>query len=410
MPRRIYSGAGYLRFVIKRFKQDRCLQVAGSLTFTTLLALVPLITVALAAFAAFPVFSEFSAELKTLIWSNLVPEAAGKVISVYLRQFTEYATRLTALGIFFLVVTSLMLMFTIDRALNSIWRVTRPRPLINSLLIYWALLTVGPILIGASLSMTSWLLTTSLGFTKQLPELGVLLIKLTPVLLSTIAYALLYLTVPYRYVPVTHALTGAIVAAVATEAMNRGFALYIAHVPTYKLVYGTFASIPIFMLWVYLSWLVVLLGAVIAASLPNWRGEVDPQMRAPGYQFYHALQILRALYQSLETGELTNLPRLRKQLHLGIEDIEEVLQHLSTIGWVRKAAGEGWVLARDAAQLTVADVYRLFVFDPQNAHPIAANRGIPEALLHNLLDKEEMKTSLKTLFAEGENASKTATI
>ena len=407
MPRRIYSGAGYLRFVIKRFRQDRCLQVAGSLTFTTLLALVPLITVALAVFAAFPVFSEFSAELKTFIWNNLVPEAAGKVISVYLKQFTEHAARLTTVGIVFLAVTALMLMLTIDRALNSIWRVTRQRPLLNSLLIYWAVLTVGPLLIGASLSLTSWLLTFSLGFTQQLPALGVFLIKLAPVLLSTIAYVLLFLTVPYRYVPVSHALAGAIVAAAATEAMNRSFALYITHVPTYKLVYGTFASIPIFMLWIYLSWLVVLLGAVIAASLPNWRGEIGAQERAPGYQFYHALQILQALYRSLDTGVLTNLPQMRKQLRLGIEDIEEVLQRLSAVGWVRKAAGEGWVLARDAAQLTVADVYRLFVFDPQRAYPKTADHGIPEALLHNLLDKEEMKTSLKALFTEGNNASKT---
>lgn len=409
MPRRVSSGASYMRFVLKRFRQDRCLQVAGSLTFTTLLALVPLITVALAVFAAFPVFSDFSAELRTLIWNNLVPDAAGKVISVYLRQFTEYAARLTALGIIFLVVTSLMLMLTIDRALNSIWRVTRPRPLINRLLIYWAVLTVGPILIGASLSLSSWLLSVSLEFTKQIPALGVFLIKLTPVLLSTIAYALLFLTVPYRYVPVSHALAGAIVAAVATEAMNRGFAIYVTHVPTYKLVYGTFASIPIFMLWVYLSWLAVLLGAVIAASLPNWRGETDPQQRAPGYQFYHALQILRALYQSFKTGEVMNLPQLREQLRLSIEEIEDALQRLSTIGWVRKAAGEGWVLARDAEQLTVADVYRLFVFDPERAHPKTADCGIPDALLQSLLDKGEMKTPLKTLFTEGENTSKTAT-
>ncbi|MGH8754966.1 MAG: YihY family inner membrane protein [Burkholderiales bacterium] len=397
-----------MRFVLKRFRQDRCLQVAGSLTFTTLLALVPLITVALAVFAAFPVFSEFSAELKTLIWDNLVPSAAGKVISVYLKQFTEHAARLTALGIIFLVVTALMLMLTIDRALNSIWRATRQRPLINSLLIYWAVLTVGPILIGASLSLTSWVLTFSLEFTKQLPALGVFLIKLSPVLLSTIAYALLFLTVPYRYVPVSHALAGAIVAAAATEAMNRGFALYITHVPTYKLVYGTFASIPIFMLWVYVSWLVVLLGAVIAASLANWRGEADPQKQAPGYQFYHALQILRSLYQSLKTGEVASLPRLRKQLRLGIEEIEDVLQRLNAASWVRKAAGEGWVLARDAEQLTVADVYRLFVFDPQHAHPKTADSGFPDTLLQNVLVEGEMKTPLRTLFTEGKNASKTA--
>ncbi|HUL40746.1 MAG TPA: YihY family inner membrane protein [Burkholderiales bacterium] len=409
MPRRIYSGSGYLRFVWKRFKHDRCLQAAGSLTFTTLLSLVPLITVVLAVLTAFPVFSNFSAELRTFIWNNLLPEAAGKVVTVYLKQFTEHAARLTALGIIFLGVTALMLMLTIDRTLNTIWRVTRPRPLLNRLLIYWTVLTMGPLLIGASLSMTSWMLTTALGFTKQLPAMELFLLKLTPLLLSTVAYALLFLTVPYRYVPVNHAFAGAIVTAVGFEAMKRGFAFYIAHVPSYKLVYGTFASLPIFLLWIYLSWLVFLLGAVIAASLPNWRGDVDPEQRAPGYQFYHALQILRALIQSLKTGDVMNLPKLHKQLRLGIEEIEDVLQRLSTANWVRKAAGEGWVLVRDPEQLTVADVYRLFVFDPPRAHPRMPHSGIPDTLLQDMLEQGEMKIPLKTLFSEAGSGVSQAT-
>ncbi|MGH8744479.1 MAG: YihY family inner membrane protein, partial [Burkholderiales bacterium] len=383
MPRRIYSGASYLRFVLKRFRQDRCLQVAGSLTFTTLLALVPLITVSLAVLATFPVFSEFSAELKAFIWNNLVPQAAGKVISVYLKQFTEHAARLTTVGIVFLGVTALMMMLTIDRAFNTIWHVTRLRPLLNRLLIYWAVLTVGPLLIGASLSLTSWLLSVSLGYTHQmLPELGVFVLNTTPVLLSAIAFTLLFVTVPYRYVPISHAFTGALVSAVAFEFMKRGFAFYIAHVPTYKLVYGTFASIPIFLLWIYLSWLVILLGAVIAASISNWRGDVTIREQVPGYQFYYALRVLQVLYQSLKTGDVTNLPKLRKQLQLGVEDIEDALQQLNRAGWVRKAAGEGWVLARDPETLTVGDVYRLFVFNPVRAHPMLGS-GLPDAFLHN---------------------------
>lgn len=408
MPRRIYSGAGYLRFVWKRFKQDRCLQVAGSLTFTTLLALVPLLTVALAVLAAFPLFAEFSAALKAFIWNNLMPQAAGKVVSVYVQQFTEHAARLTAVGGGFLVVTALMLMLTIDRAFNAIWRVTRPRPLINRLLIYWAVLTVGPLLIGASLSLTSWVISISHSFTRETPELNVLLLNLAPVALTALAFTLLFLIVPFRYVPIWHALAGAVVSAAAFEFMKRGFAFYVTHLASYKLVYGTFASIPIFLLWIYLSWLVLLLGAVVAASLANWRGGVTLEERAPGYQFYHALQILRALYQSLKTGEVVNLPRLRNRLRLGVDEIEDVLQRLSAANWVRKAAGEGWVLARDAEQLTVADVYRLFVFDPQHAHPETADSGFPDTVLQNVLVEGEMKTQLKTLFTESENASKTA--
>jgi len=406
MPRRIYSGAGYLRFVLKRFRQDRCLQVAGSLTFTTLLALVPLITVALTVLAAFPLFAEFSAELKTLIWNNLMPQAAGKVVSVYMKQFTEHAARLTAVGGGVLVVTALALMLTIDRAFNTIWRVTRPRPLINRMLIYWAMLTVGPLLIGASLSLTSWLVGVSHGFTRETPELEVLLLNLAPAALTALAFTLLFLIVPFRYVPIWHALAGAVVSAAAFEFMKRGFAFYVTHLASYKLVYGTFASIPIFLLWIYLSWLMVLLGAVVAASLANWRGEVTLEERAPGYQFYHALQILRALHQSLKTGEVVNVPRLRNRLHLGIEEIEDVLQRLSAANWVRKAAGEGWVLARDAELLAVADVYRLFVFDPQHAHPKTADSGFPDTVLQNVLEEGEMKTRLKTLFTEGENDSR----
>ena len=408
MPRRIYSGASYLRFVLKRFRQDRCLQIAGSLTFTTLLALVPLITVSLAILATFPVFSEFSAELKAFIWNNLVPQTAGKVISVYLKQFTEHAARLTTVGIVFLGATALMLMLTIDRALNTIWHVTRLRPLVNRLLIYWAVLTVGPLLIGASLSLTSWLLSASLGLTRHmLPELGVLLLNVTPVLLSAIAFALLFVTVPYRYVPVSHAFAGAITSAVAFEFMKRGFALYIAHMPTYKLVYGTFASIPIFLLWIYLSWLVILLGAVIAAALTSWRGETTIQERVPGYQFYYALRVLQVLHHSLKTGEVTSLPKLHKQLLLGVEELEEVLQRLNSASWVRKAAGEGWVLGRDPETLTVGDVYRLFVFDPERAHP-ALDSGLPDAFLHNLFEQGEMKTPLKTFFSRNPNGQTSA--
>ena len=406
MPRRIYSGAGYLRFVLKRFRQDRCLQAAGSLTFTTLLALVPLLTVVLAVLAAFPLFAEFAAEMRAFIWNNLMPQTAGKVISVYLKQFTEHAGRLTTVGGGVLVVTALMLMLTIDRAFNAIWRVTRQRPLINRLLIYWAMLTVGPLLIGASLSLTSWIISVSHSFTRDTPELGVFLLNLAPVALTALAFTLLFIIVPFRYVPVWHALAGAVVSAVAFEFMKRGFAFYVTHLATYKLVYGTFASIPIFLLWIYLSWLVLLLGAVVAASLANWRGGVTLEERALGYRFYDALQVLRALHQSLKTGEVVSLPKLRMQLHLGIEDIEEVLQRLSAASWVRKAAGEGWVLARDAAQLTVADVYRLFVFDPQHAHPKTADSGFPDTLLQNVLVEGEMKTPLKTLFTEGENGSK----
>src|SRR3989338_5218079 len=160
----------FMRFVALRFHQDRCMQIAASLTFTTLLSLVPLVTIALAVFSAFPVFEDFSSKIKVYLVSNLMPDMAGKIITQYMRQFTESAMRLTAVGIVFLAVTAMLMMLTIDHAFNTIWRVTRPRPLLKRLVIYWAVLTLAPLLIGASLSLTSWLGGVSMGFSKNIPS------------------------------------------------------------------------------------------------------------------------------------------------------------------------------------------------------------------------------------------------
>jgi len=256
-----------IRLIAKRFVQDRCAETAASLTFTTLLSLVPMVTIALTVFSAFPVFEDFSAQIKNFLMQNLMPENAGRIITQYMQQFAESATRLTTMGVVFLAVTAMLMMLTIDKEFNVIWRVTRSRPLVKRLIVYWAVLTLAPLLIGASLSLTSWLVGLSMGYAKHIPLFGIGVLKILPVLFTTMAFALMFRLVPNRHVPRAHALTGAIVAAIVFESMNRLFGYYISHFPTYKLVYGAFASVPIFLMWIYLSWLSILLGAVIAASL-----------------------------------------------------------------------------------------------------------------------------------------------
>jgi membrane protein len=174
-------------------------------------------------------------------------------------------------GIVFLMVTAMLMMLTIDKAFNVIWQVTRPRPPVKRLVAYWAVLTSAPLLIGASLSLTSWLVGLSMGHAKYVSPFGVVILKTLPVLFATLAFALLFRLVPNRHVPWTHALIGALLAAVVFEAMSRVFGYFISHFPTYTLVYGAFASVPIFLMWIYLSWLTILFGAVIAASLSHWR-------------------------------------------------------------------------------------------------------------------------------------------
>ena len=169
------------------------------------------------------------------------------------------------------------MMLTIDNAFNVIWRVTRPRPLVKRLVAYWAVLTLAPLLIGASLSLTSWLVGLSMGYGKHISSFGIVVLKILPVLFTTLAFTLLFRLVPNRYVPRRHALIGALVAAVMFETINRVFGYYVSHFPTYKLVYGAFASVPIFLMWIYLSWLTILFGAVITASLSHWR---TPRLQA----------------------------------------------------------------------------------------------------------------------------------
>ncbi|HYJ19427.1 MAG TPA: YihY family inner membrane protein, partial [Burkholderiales bacterium] len=260
----------FIVLVYRRFKEERCFQLCGSLTFTSMLALVPLVTIMLTVMTAFPVFDNLIEVLKNFVASNFMPQASSRSVTAYMQQFAENAAKLTAVGIVLLGATSIMLMLTIDRAFNTIWRVKRPRPLIQRVLIYWTVLTIGPILVGSSLSMSSWLVTQSMGLGRQYSELMVAAFKLLPLFFTSLAFGFLYRTVPNRQVTVLDAVVGGLIAALAFEAMKSVFGQFLIHFSNYKVVYGTFASLPIFLMWVYLSWVVVIFAAVITAVLPYW--------------------------------------------------------------------------------------------------------------------------------------------
>lgn len=352
----------FARFIAVRFSEDRCLQIAASLTFTTLLSLVPLVTIALTLFSAFPVFEDFSIQIKTYLLNNLMPDAASKVITKYMHQFTESAMRLTAVGILFLGATAMMMLVTIEHAFNTIWGVSKRRPLVKRLVVYWAVLTLAPLLVGASLSLTSWLVGLSMGYAKHIPVFGVGALKILPVFLTTLAFALLFRLVPNRHVPRMHALIGAIVSAIAFELMNHLFSYYIKSFATYKLVYGAFASVPVFLLWVYLCWLTILLGAVIAASLSYWRASTAHQL-SPVRQLLGALRVLKIMEAGLQQGKVSNFPELSKSLHLGYDVLDEILEKLADANMVRNTEGKSWLLIRDTGHIRAAELLHLFVLD-----------------------------------------------
>lgn len=393
--------ANFVVLVYRRFKEERCFQLCGSLTFTTLLALVPLITIMLTVVTAFPVFDEIVETLRSFVVTNLVPEASSKLIAVYMQQFADNAARLTALGIVLLGVTSIMLMLTIDRAFNTIWRVKRPRPLIQRVLIYWSVLTIGPLLVGGSLSLTSWLLTQSMGLGKQAPELAIAVLRLVPLMLTSVAFGFLYRTVPNRQVTVLDAAVGGIIAAFAFEAMKIGFGHFVARIATYKLVYGTFASLPIFLMWIYLSWVVVVFAAVITAVLPYWRSGGVLLKQPPGAQFVEAVEILKLLHRAYVEGRVLNLQQLRIAVKLSWEDAEAILDKLVAAGWVAKLQGNGWVLARDAGEIRAGEVFQMFVFGREAADVSedSAIRRLVSSIAANV--DGELDFSLKELLASG---------
>lgn len=352
----------FLRFVAQRFDEDALPQVAASLTYTTLLALVPLITIALSVIAAFPFFSHLTDAFQSFVFNNLVPAQASKLITVYLGQFSEKAAQLTALGLTFLALTALMLMHTIETAFNQIWRVRRMRPFGQRFLIYWAVLTLGPVLIGASLSLTSYAINLPLKYVR-LPWFSAFMFHAMPIALTVLALILLYATVANRYVPIQHAIIGGIVAGSVFELMKFGFELYISYFPTYALIYGTFASIPIFLIWVYLSWLIILAGAALTAALSQWQGDVWEVKRTPGRRFYDALAILHRLYLAQKTGQVVTLVELRQEIHASLEELDDLIDQLQSLQLVRPSA-PGFVLSRDPDTVSVGDVFQLLVLSP----------------------------------------------
>lgn len=369
----------------RRFILDDSFKSAASLAFTTLLALVPLVTIGLAVFSAFPAFKTFTGGVNEFISRAMLPSTVEQIVATHLEQFTQSAGRLTALGIVVLGVTAVLLMQTIDAALQRIFAVRRKRPLILRVLTYWGVLTLAPLLIGASLSMTSYLLTHPLIGSRQIHSL--VLRDMVPLGLTAIAFTLLYKVVPNRSISTRHALIGGVCAALLFETMKRGFAFYIAKFPTYTLIYGAFAAIPIFLLWIYLSWLVVLLGAVLAATLPEWRllhttssGSGETRI---GERLRNLIAVLRVLVQAQRVGGVLASSTIAARAEVPLPSAEGLLDALEREGWaVRASGGERWTLSCDPHSLTLAHVYERVLFgDPLDDDFVERVRGIGQKAL-----------------------------
>lgn len=269
VEKRLKVSAKFLRFFIKRCARQQIQMMAGYLSYVTLVSLVPLIVVMLSVMTAFPLFSDWKQLIENFVFSNFVP-TAGEVVQEHITGFVANASKMSAIAITFLIVFALLLISVIDKSLNQIWQVKTKRRLITSFSMYWMILTLGPVLVGSSIAATSYIV--SLVSFAEVDLLGVssYFLRALPLLASIAAFLILYLTVPNKVVSFKHALAGASLAGVLFEIAKKGFAIYVTQLPSYQAIYGALATIPILFVWVYLSWSVVLVGAVFTASIGDF--------------------------------------------------------------------------------------------------------------------------------------------
>ena len=255
------------RLTFQRARKERLPQVAGSLTFTTLLSIVPLLAASFALFTHFPIFRRFKDALQEILLSRLLPADIARTVLKYLNQFAANASGLTWVGSLFLLGAAIAMLLTVENALNQMWQVRKNRPLFRRVGLYLLMLAVGPPVLGLSLWATSYLLGSSMGLIGALPRSLAFVLDLGPFMLGVIALTSMFYLVPNTHVRLRDAIAGGLVASVAFELGKRGFTAYLAKVPTYKALYGAFAALPMFLLWVYFSWLVTLVAAMMTANL-----------------------------------------------------------------------------------------------------------------------------------------------
>ncbi|NVO07429.1 MAG: YihY family inner membrane protein [Rhodoferax sp.] len=328
----------------ERFREDRLGLTASSLTFTTTIALVPMLTVALAVFTAFPMFAKFQDVLQKWLVESLVPDNIARQVLGYLSQFAGKASKLGVAGLAALLASALALILTIDRTLNSIWRVRTKRPFGQRVLVYWAAVTLGPVLLGASLSMTSYALSASKGLVGALPGGVGFLLDLLQFLLVAGGMAAMFHYVPNTFVRWGHAWMGGLFVSALMEVAKKLLALYLSNVPTYSAVYGAFATLPILLVWIYVAWVIVLLGAALTAYVPSLIAGIPRRRSGVGWQFQLALEVLRELDRAAaQPHKGSTMAQLCTTLAVDTQRVETVVEALGALDWI--------------GQLDEADVY-----------------------------------------------------
>lgn len=368
MSNRIISRLSYIlswhiyffRFSVRQFYLHRGLQIASSLSYTTLLSLVPLITVMFGFLGGLPFFEDAGLAVQIFIYENFIP-SFGDALWEYLNSFASKASQLTVTGICILLIIAILLMSTIDNALNTIWHIRNRRNPIARFLVYWATLTLGPLLVGVGLVSTSYLLSlpvisevdATFGF-----EIKKNLLSSLPFLTTSIAFSLLYILIPNCFVLRKHAFIGGFAAAILFELAKYGFGIYVKTMTSYQTIYGAIAIIPLFLIWIYLSWVIVILGAHFTFCMSAFRYDAEKSGRMnPDWEFIDVVSLLFALWQVQKDGKPLQAQHLsRYGIRLPQYQINEIMGCLQQANWVYQSSGGNWMLSRNLSDVTILDL------------------------------------------------------
>ena len=335
------------------YRSDESLQSAAALSYASLLALVPLLAVILGTLSTFPVRDDIVERIQDFIFANFVP-ASGETVQTYVQQFLDNTAALTGPGTLFLIITALLLMAGIEQTFNRIWRVTTARSFSSRLVMYWSILTLGSLFMGGSVALSSYLATLAIDAAGG----GSVLLRFAPFLVAWLGFALLYTVVPNRSVKLREAAIGALFAALLFELAKQGFVLYLTHFPTYQKLYGALATIPIFLVWIYVTWNVTLLGATLAAAITTFHFRRSEWQWPRRLELALQLRILRHIYRSPRGRGLNEAELLDHEPAASDAQLRELLRRMRDAGLVCRAESGEWLIGTDLERVTLADLYQ----------------------------------------------------
>ena len=391
MQENLLYWKSFIDYVVSRFRTDKCSSVAAELTFTSLLALVPLTTVVFSLLALVPDFQSMAGQLQTMMFEYFVP-ATGESVQGYLTEFVGKAKSMSGVGFIMLVVTALLMMRTIDRSFNNIWQIKSKKSILRTFLVYWAILTLGPILLGTSLVISSYL--------KSLPLLSNVVQQSSswatvglPMIMETITFALMFFVIPDRKVLFKHALIASSICAVFFEFAKSGFGIFVEYISTYQVIFGALATIPLFMIWIYLSWSIVLFGAEICHGL--FAFQVN-QREEQSHPFIQLIRILILLHEKQRIGKTISEENIEFNEDWGGKEAAVFwLEKLIDFGVVAKLQDQSYCLKLNGEDINYQLVYEVASNQIPNRLQVQAS-DLPAAIQSEIVD---LSSKLQLLLA-----------